>query len=59
MEDFVKEAILIRKLKHPNVIGLLCLTVKDNVPCIVQEHMENGELRTFLHNSDKVWPFVF
>ena len=54
MEDFVKEALLMSKFKHPNVLGLVCISVKDNVPCLVQPHMVHGDLKTHLKNSNEV-----
>ena len=55
MEDFIKEGLMMSKLKHQNLLGLIGFTVKDNVPFLLLQHMVNGDLKTYLETSNKVF----
>ena len=50
----MKEGLVMSKLKHPNLLGLIGFTIKDNAPLLLQECMINGDLKTHLENSNKV-----
>ena len=52
-ETFLHECVLMKKIEHPNVLGLLgvCLNTQDGLPYIVLPFMENGDLKTFLHSK--------
>ena len=53
MESFLNECVLMKKIEHPNVLGLLgvCLNTEDGIPYIILPFMENGDLKTYLHNK--------
>ena len=42
-----------KKMEHPNVLGLLgvCHNTENGIPYIVLPFMENGDLKTYLHNK--------
>ncbi|XP_053328314.1 discoidin domain-containing receptor 2-like [Spea bombifrons] len=46
--DFLKEIKIISRLKHPNIIRLLGVCVRDDPLCMITEYMENGDLNQFL-----------
>jgi hypothetical protein len=46
--DFLNEALIINKFKHPNVIYLQGVVTKSNPVMIITEYMENGSLDSFL-----------
>ena len=53
VENFLHECVLMKKVEHPNVLGLLevCLNTEDRLPYIVLPFMENGNLKTFLRSK--------
>ena len=53
VESFLNECVLMKKVEHPNVLGLLgvCLNTEDGLPYIVLPFMENGDLKAFLHSK--------
>ena len=53
VESFLHESVLMKKIEHPNVLGLLgvCLNTEDGLPYIVLPFMENGDLKTFLRSK--------
>ena len=52
-KGFLNECILMKKIKHPNVLGLygVCFNTEDGLPFIVLPFMKNGDLKTFLHGK--------
>ena len=54
MEDFIEEGLVMSKLKHPNLLGLIGFTIKDSMPFLLQQYMINGDLKTHLETSNKV-----
>jgi WD40 repeat protein len=45
MSDFLKEARIIARLKHPSIIQVLEFGVERNIPFLVMEYAPNGSLR--------------
>ncbi len=51
-EDFLFEAVIMRKFNHPNILSLCGVSVHDNKPCVVLPLMKNGDLKHYvLHNK--------
>ena len=48
IEDFLREALVMRQFDHPNVLSSLGVSVHDEKACVVLPLMSNGDLRTFL-----------
>lgn len=46
--DFQREIDLWSDLKHPNVVSLLGVVLKDDPQCLIFEHMSQGDLHEFL-----------
>eukprot|EP01111_Echinosteliopsis_oligospora_P013540 TRINITY_DN4878_c0_g1_i1.p1 TRINITY_DN4878_c0_g1~~TRINITY_DN4878_c0_g1_i1.p1 ORF type:complete len:522 (+),score=97.63 TRINITY_DN4878_c0_g1_i1:241-1806(+) len=59
LSDFMKEAFIMRQLRHPNVLQVLgiCLTPS---ACIVMEYMPKGSLFHQIHTNTVVldWPII-
>ncbi|XP_077332292.1 discoidin domain-containing receptor 2-like [Lithobates pipiens] len=50
--DFLKEIKIISRLKHPNIIRLLGVCIRDDPLCMITEYMENGDLNQFLSQRE-------
>lgn len=50
-EQFLSEAKLLKKLKHPHVLPLLDTGISDGIPYIVTEYIEKGSLRDALEEQ--------
>lgn len=48
VEDFLKEAITMRKFDHPNVLNMFGISVYEQKPCIVLPLMSNGDLKKYV-----------
>jgi serine/threonine protein kinase len=49
--DFVQEAKVMTKLRHPNLVMLFGLCIEHRPICIVTEFMKHGSLLSFLRNK--------
>lgn len=56
--EFMKEAFIMRQLRHPNVLQVLGVCLEP--PCIIMEYMPRGSLYHLVHNPSVVldWPIV-
>ena len=54
IEEFLKEAIVMKNFKHPNVLPLLGVVIKENIPYVILPFMDNGDLKTFVSNENNV-----
>lgn len=56
--EFMKEAFIMRQLRHPNVLQVLGVCLEP--PCIVMEYMPKGSLFQLIHNPSVslAWPIV-
>lgn len=56
--EFMKEAFIMRQLRHPNVLQVL--GVCTDPPCIIMEYMPRGSLFQLIHNQNVSldWPIV-
>ena len=51
MESFLNECILMKKVDHVNVLGLLGVCFENGLPYIILPFMSNGDLKTFLYSK--------
>jgi len=53
LENFLKEGVMMKEFNHPNIIKIygVC-TAPGEYPIIILPFMENGDLRTFLRDSN-------
>lgn len=51
VNDFLREAQLMKKLSHENLVELYAVCSKDSPILIITEFMENGCLLTFLESE--------
>jgi serine/threonine protein kinase len=49
--DFVREAKVMTRLKHPNLVQLFGLCIEHRPICIVTEYMKHGSLLSFLRKN--------
>jgi len=56
--EFMKEAFIMRRLRHPNVLQVLGVCL--DPPCIVMEYLPKGSLFHLIHNPDVTleWPVI-
>ena len=54
VSDFLEEALRMRGLRHRNILTMIGLVVRENRPYVVLPFMKNGDLRSFLKNTDQV-----
>ena len=51
--EFMKEAEIVSKLRHPNVILYMGTSIFQGRYCIITEYATNGSLFDLLHNKKK------
>src|SRR6267154_1503503 len=56
MQDFLKEARTIARLKHPSIIQVLEFGMEDNTPFLVMDYAPNGTLRSHLPKGSRFPP---
>eukprot|EP01089_Gocevia_fonbrunei_P023390 TRINITY_DN984_c0_g1_i2.p1 TRINITY_DN984_c0_g1~~TRINITY_DN984_c0_g1_i2.p1 ORF type:complete len:518 (-),score=41.67 TRINITY_DN984_c0_g1_i2:49-1602(-) len=58
--DFMREALIMRSLRHPHVLQLLATYLDPPDLCIVMEFMPRGSLYNVIHNRDLElkWPLL-
>ena len=54
INDFLKEALKMRRFSHPNVLNLIGISCCEEVPCAILPLMKNGDLKHFLQCNAKV-----
>ncbi len=54
VEEFLSEATIMQDFQHENVLTLLAVAIKDNLPFVILPFMANGDLRTYVSNTHKV-----
>lgn len=52
MQEFAREAALMRELRHPNVVQFIGATMDEPDICIVTEYMSKGSLYHLLHDPN-------
>lgn len=53
MTEFLQEALLMKDLRHPNIIHLYGVVIFNYAPFVVFEYMDSGDLRSYI-KKDKV-----
>ncbi len=64
VQDFLAEALIMRKFKHPNVLTMLGVSTYEGKPCIILPLMTNGDLNKYLRANRTVgrnilWQTIF
>ena len=54
VSEFLEEATIMHNFDHPNVLSLLGVVIDDNKPYVIMPLMENGDLRVFIGNRERV-----
>ncbi|KAJ7562359.1 hypothetical protein O6H91_03G066000 [Diphasiastrum complanatum] len=52
-EKYVAESMILRKLKHKNIVRVLGCCSTSDIPAVVLELMQNGSLESFLHAEEE------
>ena len=47
-EEFLYEAAIMRRLKHPNVLGAFGVSVYEGAQCVLMPLMINGDLKSYM-----------
>ncbi len=55
--NFLQELVLMKDFNHPNVLGIIGISVNDNRPCAILPLMSNGDLKTYLRKNKSVRTF--
>jgi abelson tyrosine-protein kinase 1 len=53
VDDFLREANLMKKFKHKNLVQLIGVCTRDDPFCIIMEFMQGGNLLDYLRNIEK------
>jgi abelson tyrosine-protein kinase 1 len=53
VDDFLREANLLKKLKHKNLVQLIGMCTRDDPFYIIMEFMEGGNLLDYLRDPEK------
>lgn len=51
---FQREGQTLRKIKHPNVVKVIELSVEQGIPCLVMEYVEGETLSNFVRSKGKL-----
>ena len=54
VEDFLQEAIIMRKFNHPNILALIGVSTHNNKPCVVLPSMSHGDLKNYMKRNISV-----
>ncbi len=57
-DDFFREAALMSKVHHENVLQLICIVIKDNIPHVVTPFAENGDLKKYISRREKTFTLL-
>ncbi len=53
LEEFFREALNMKKLKHENVLEVTGIAVLENTPHIVLPYMEMGDLKNYVKKAER------
>ncbi len=48
IEAFLKEAIIMKKVKHENVLELIGIIIEERMPVVITPFITNGDLRNYI-----------
>ena len=48
IQEFLMEAVIMKKFNHPNVLKIFGVSVYEDKPCIILPLMSNGDLKKYL-----------
>ena len=54
IEEFLREATIMRQFTHPNVLSMFGISVHNDKPCVIMPLMSNGDLRNYLRKNSSV-----
>jgi len=55
VELFLREALMMRDFRHPQVLSLIGISFdKDSSPMVILPFMSNGDLRHYIQDPEKV-----
>ncbi len=57
MEEFLTEALIMKKFNHPNVMNMLGVSAYEGKPCVIMPLMANGNLKNYLMAQRSVSPY--
>ena len=58
VEDFLHEAMIMRKFNHPNILKLIGVSTHNDKPCVILPLMNHGDLKGYLKNNISVSIFL-
>jgi len=52
-EEFIKECIISKQFDHPNVLGLIGVSIiqREALPLMILPYMHNGDVKSFLRSK--------
>ena len=52
-EEFIKECIIAKQLDHPNVLGLIGVSIirAEALPLMILPYMHNGDVKSYLRSK--------
>lgn len=54
VEEFLKEALIMKKFNHPNVLNMIGISAHEEKPCVILPLMSNGDLKKYLSSKKSV-----
>lgn len=54
VEDFLKEAMIMKSLSHQNVLTMFGVSVHEDKPCVLLPLMRNGDLKSYVKKNRDV-----
>ncbi len=58
VEEFLSEATVMKYFQHENVLALIGVVIRNDVPFVVLPFMEYGDLRGYISNQSLVSTFL-
>jgi len=51
IEEFINECVITKNFDHPNVLGLIGISIRENLPLMLLPYMHNGDVKSFLKSK--------
>ena len=58
VEEFLQEAIIMKKFNHTNVMSLFGVSVHNDKSCVILPLMINGDLKSYLTRNDVSMTYI-